>query len=148
MKVTVERQHAGSAAAIFSRLVDLSSIRRLRGFDEATYLDGEEPGPGARFVTVDPWMFQEKGNPGRFIWRVTAYEEGVRFASEMESTGASFDFVLVPNAKGCLIRLTRDDRPDASDAAFDRLVYHLIALIPPLARKGALADAEKDINRI
>lgn len=148
MKVTVERQHAASAEGVFERLADLSAIRKMVGMDEANYVDDQAPCVGAKFATVDAFHFKEKRNPGRFTWTIKRFDAPNRFVAEMDANGASMDFELSRNERGCLIRLTRDERPDASDFGVDRLIFHLMQLIPPVARKAAIADAQKDIDRI
>lgn len=149
MEVTVEREHAAAPEGVFSRLADLSSVAKMIGMEGAHYPDGEQGRVGGHFTCYGDTWNPNKPDPVALRWEITAFDPPQKFAAKMPASGASFSFDLEerPNG-GCLIRLTIDDRPDAADNAFDRLVFRLMQLVPSIARKASLEDARKNIARL
>lgn len=149
MKVTVERQHIASPESVFAKIADLSAIAKFVGMTKAQYLPDETPRVGATFATATLEMFRKPEDITPFLWTVTDYDPPRHFRAQMNESGGSIEFRIEPSASGgSRILMTEDNRPDSSDHLIDKVIFHLMELIPPLARRGSTADANNNINRL
>ncbi len=146
MEVTVERDHLASPETLFERLASLAAISKFLGMRGASY-QGCQPGPGAVFTVNEVDLFREDRESIEITWTVTAYEPPRRFRAE-SNDGGVLDFVLTPTDSGTRIALTEMDTPNDADHGFDKFIYKMIQLVPPLARKTAREDAMKNLGRI